>query len=211
MNTENSQKVKNQFKSLPKNVQEKFLSLDLTAELAKIPDAEPLQEKQKIAIENEIAGVFLGFSDLQEFTTVIKHQAEIARERAENISKALMINLFTPNAHILEQIYGTVKKESSGVPKKVTDGVVQANVPQKASAPESRDESGRLQNVEQKIKKEQTDSLDVFKKRLTAPVHTPLKEEQIGNPDNKDAQRISNINPSSKTEVAEDPYKETIE
>jgi len=71
------------------------------------------------------------------------------------------------------------------------------------------------QNVEQKIKKEQTDALDIFKKRLTAPVHTKVREEQIDasskRSDDRNQTNIANKNPSSEERIAADPYKETID
>lgn len=189
------------FNKLPEEVRKTFPALNISQKLEAIPDVQPLSEDQKVMIKNEIILIFLGLRSPFELTTNIKYGAEIARERAENITHAIERTILSPNMHLLEQVFDTQDNEE---PKRVvTDGIERrepsATVSHVDMYRESVDDAEsdkkgeriplkavpdvtRNRQVPSPIRTMSTDmeqpknSLDIFRERLAKPVSTPVEQ-----------------------------------
>lgn len=195
------QELKEYFASLPIEIQKRILSLNLRELILQIPEAQPLQEVQIIAVENEVALVLLGLQDTVELTTNIKYNAEIARDRAEKISKAINQNILIPNQDILEEVFDTTNDtsiETTSMADIVTQQPTQISQPTPAPVTQPQ----------------QTVPDDMFAQKMQQPVHQKTEEEALGDTKPRDTQikrGEANTNPSSTEQIANDPYKETIE
>ena len=184
MEKNTKQLIQSQFKSLPSDVQESILSLDLGKSLKAITEMQPLEENQLTAIENEVMLIFLGFDDVVSLTTNIKYSAEISRERAEKIARAIQQKIFIPHAAVLEKVL-RLNSNSSQEMKKTTEQRVD-----------------RLQSIPE-VK--ETHKKDMFHKKLTQQVHIPKEEEKI-NLEEKEAKEKP-----KKDAPSIDPYREPID
>lgn len=190
------------YSSLSENVRNRVENLEVLDILESNPEFKPLQAHQKTIVENNIYLALLGLVEVMDFVTAIKIEAEISRDRAEKIMHTIDLEIFTPQRDVMEDVFdyaGETNKKTNTFSTIKRPPVVMPKKP------------NPVQNVEQKIKKEQTDSLDIFKKRLTSPVHATIKEENIVTQSNRDGERVANTSPSSEEQIARDPYKETIE
>jgi len=194
---ENTKKIiKEQFKILPDSLKKVIESGGIERILTTLTESQPLQDHQRIAIENEIMLVLLGFEEFSIFATNIKHSAQISRERAERITKLIYREIIIPNQAALnrKKLQKEIHRPTSPIETVNTDhkddimekqesGHTSPDAPQKSSPPEK----------------------DMFHKKLTQQVHIPKEEENI-NLEEKEAKE----KPKQDTPPT-DPYREPIE
>jgi len=205
--------IKKQKNNIPQELQEYLNTPDLAQKIEAILENQPLQQEQIDAFGVEVMLVLLQFQSIGSFSMNIKQGLQISGQRADEIARRTKQAIFLP---IIDFLIADDSIDGDEEPPKVTNDImkpgqitnqihneeVQAPVPTKPK---------RMENVEQQIKKEEAGVLDVFKKRLTSPVHTLAEKERISETsDNSDERKIENIDPSSKEQLESDPYKESI-
>lgn len=251
-------------RSLDQTIQERIITLDILGLLEQDINFQPLQNVQKIIVQNEVLLALLGLVEIRDFVTSIKVEAEISRDRAEKIFKTIEREILTPNSDILESVFDIVgggeSKEStystndikrptenssnSGTIRAIERTPAPAEKPINFAKPAAirtmftdRESSMQTQtstvpsqtppqmiprrpapenevparpivsSPEEVFNKPKDESLDIFKKQLEQPVHTPTTEQRLG----ESGRAIGNTNPTPKATLASDPYKETIE
>lgn len=115
------------FNKLPKDVQDAFYGLHIDSFVAQHKEMQPLEDWQKFAVENDIIFTFVGLSEPAMLATRIRADAEISRERAENIARIIENEILLPNAHILDQVFDTIGESEPQIP--VPDGVARQPSP----------------------------------------------------------------------------------
>ena len=194
---ENTKKIiKEQFRTLPDNVKKVITSIKVEVILNTLTEGHPLQEHQRIAIENEIMLVLLGLEDFSSFTTNITHGAQISRERAERITKLINREIFIPNQSILN--IKTLQKEFH---KPVSSREI-INTDHKDAPTEIRKNNYISQGVPQHSGPK---NIDMFHKKLTQQVHIGNEKEKINLKEEEEKEK-----PKQDTPLI-DPYREPID
>ena len=218
--------LQERFEGAPEELREYISSPETREKLDQVLEGQPLQNKQRSAFGIEVMLVFLGIQSLGSFAMNIKHSMQISQSRADEIARNAKQALFTPVLEYLNandtadntetgpiastDIVAPKRTESTAEPKHdaYREPIEDTKRPAETQTPQAPE---RLPDVEKTIKEEQQAAvLDVFKKRLSAPVHTPAREENVGKGERSE-DRIANVDPSSKETLAKDPYRETIE
>lgn len=198
--------IKQQLQTLPQELRAYIASDKTHQKIEALLEGQPMDEAQKEAFGLEVMLVLLRLQSIAGFAMNIKHNMQIAQSRADELARTVKQVIFTPIQDML------VTDETTAQENTQTTGDIVP--PQKV---EEREQDVYREPVESTIptietereykEKQQTDALDVFKKRLAAPIHTPAQEENLEDTE----ERIANTNPSTKEELKKDPYKETIE
>jgi len=102
------------FHELPEDIQNRVVEIDVHAILERSEDYQPLQPVQKTTIENNVYLALLGLVELMDFVTVMKLEAEIARDRAERINKIIESDIFAPNEDIIRFVFDDVSEQEAG-------------------------------------------------------------------------------------------------
>jgi len=200
------------FKEMPSEVQNLIRDFDLNKELETIQETKPLQEGQKMAIQNEIVLIFLGLSDVVSLTINIRNSAQISRERAEKISTAIQQNILMPHIDILEKVFDT----SEDKPRKSTEDIhrisssqnkiEQKPLPQKTQQDLPQQTSNKLLPAKTPVKHSTQSPAsipqtpNVFAHKLSNP--TIMKNEE---------EKVEVKNQSNEKPKHVDPYRESIE
>ena len=218
--------VKKQFTVIPDVLKQHIASSALDENIEEILKDHPLQNVQKDAFGLEVMLVLLQLESIESFTINIKQSMEIAMKRAEEISQKTKQLIFLP---IQEYLI-----EKSTIEGGASDGVVSDGVAAKDTRKELRNDiplvdisskkeepkpnhplvapvpSENIPKAEEKVLQKPEvgpdDSLDIFKKRLQQPVHTPVEKNQVSDT----GRPVANANPSTKEDIEKDPYKESF-
>lgn len=199
MEQETLQQLNKHFNQLPKEVKDILLSLDLDSSLMQIQETKPLNEVQKIAIENEIMLIFLGLRDIQSLTTNIKYTANISHDRAEKISKGVEQNILLPNQEMLEQVFD-VHGENNNMNTKTSDGIASVNSTKNDVVEKTLNSITSTNLIKNNEIKTKSIIPQIFKKRLPK-IKKSEPETEIKNDVSRFKPKINN----------NDPYREPIE
>ena len=94
--------IKEQFKQLPKKLQDFIRAPNFRKKIKSILEGQPLDQVQCDAFENEVMLVLLRLEDINSFTVNVHHNVQISRERAEKLSRASMQKIFMPITEMLK-------------------------------------------------------------------------------------------------------------
>jgi|GEM_PF-4250839 len=225
--------IKQQYREIPDILRQYINSAAFDTNIEEILKEHPLQQVQIDAYGVEVMLVLLQLESVESFTANIKHNMEIALRRAEDISKKTKQLIFLPiQEHLIQRVHAE-ETTGDGV---AGDGVIhnsiseqdttrapreiplrEIEVPKKEETPVPQKPivaptpaevvPTAKESVLQTPKMPEGDSLDIFKKRLQQPVHTPVEESPV-----EEGERpVANTNPSSKEDIASDPYKESVD
>ena len=111
MNEELSNTLQKTFLELPQALRDLFVSSHFEGVLSRVAEGHPLQDHQRIAVENEIMLVILGLESPSGLVTNIRHRAQISRDRTEKIVKVINENILIPNKEVLESAFLNRDKE----------------------------------------------------------------------------------------------------
>ncbi|MCH8049979.1 hypothetical protein IIB51_01030 [Patescibacteria group bacterium] len=111
MNEELSNTLQKTFLELPQALRDLFVSSHFEGVLSRVAEGHPLQDHQRIAVENEIMLVLLGLENPNGLVTNIRHRAQISRDRTEKIVKVINENILIPNRELLEEAFLNRDKE----------------------------------------------------------------------------------------------------
>ncbi len=223
--------IREQYNKLPDILKQHVRSAILVENIEEILKDHPLQQVQKNAFGVEVMLVLLQLESVEEFTVNIKHNMEIAMKRAEEISKKTKRLIFLPvQEHLIQRAYVEEEENNSR-----TDDIV-APTPQTPKQKRQIDHQIPLVEINRKKSEPKQDrpivaptppetkptaqeqvlqtpsvrevkSDDIFKKRLQQSVHVPVEKNKM----KENSERVTNVSPSSKEQIANDPYKETID
>ena len=112
MNEELSNTLQKTLLEVPQALRDLFVSSHFEGVLSRVAEGHPLQDHQRIAVENEIMLVLLGLESPGGLVTNIRHRAQISRDRTEKIVKVINENILIPNKEILESAFLNRDKES---------------------------------------------------------------------------------------------------
>jgi len=96
--------VREQFKKLPKNMQDAILSANLSENLKAISEKHHFRIDQAGTFETEVMLVMLGLERTDAFAKSIEREIEISKEVAEQITKDVNDQIFLPIRESLKQI-----------------------------------------------------------------------------------------------------------
>ena len=105
MNEELSNTLQKTLLEVPQALRDLFVSSHFEGVLSRVAEGHPLQDHQRIAVENEIMLVLLGLESPGGLVTNIRHRAQISRDRTEKIVKVVNENILLPNKEILESAF----------------------------------------------------------------------------------------------------------
>jgi len=183
--------INEQFKQLPKKLQDYIHASDFRNKIKNILEGQPLETAQYDAFENEVMLVLMRLEDTNSFTSNVRHNVQISRERAEKLSRVTMQKIFIPVAEMFKYQGTSFQNESPNS----ADQVKSKNVGQEKNDHVSADTA---QNLKPK-------DIDMFHKKLTQQVHIPNEKEEI-NLEEKEVEKKP-----KQDAPAVDPYREPIE
>jgi len=111
MNDEAKKLLQKTLSELPQELRDLLTSKNFADTLSVVTEGHPLQDHQRIAVENEIMLVLLGLESPKGLVTNIRHRAQISRDRAEKIVKVINENILIPNKEVLESAFLNRDKE----------------------------------------------------------------------------------------------------
>lgn len=97
--------LKDQFKKLPKDIQDAILAVDLRSKMQFITKKNNLHIDQAEALENEAVFVLLGLEHPSSLVANIAKHAEVAKEKAEAIAEDLNREIFLKVRDSLKKIF----------------------------------------------------------------------------------------------------------
>jgi len=111
MNDEAKKLLQKTLLELPQELHDLLVSKNFADTLSVVTEGHPLQDHQRIAVENEIVLVMLGLENPNGLVTNIRHRAQISRDRTEKIVKVVNENILLPNRELLEEAFLNRDKE----------------------------------------------------------------------------------------------------
>lgn len=183
--------IKEQFKQLPKKLQDFIRAPNFRKKIKSILEGQPLDQVQCDAFENEVMLVLLRLEDINSFTVNVHHNVQISRERAEKLSRASTQKIFMPVTEMLKY---------------------------QRALPQNLDEDDTAQDKGGNVKKQKSDyaspdtpqhsnllEKDMFHKKLIQHVHTRSEEKKINLEEKEIREKPQQTTPPT------DPYREPIE
>lgn len=107
--------LKNQFKKLPKDIQDAILAVDLRSKMQFITKKNNLHIDQAEALENEAVFVMLGLEHPSNLVANIAKHVEVSGEKAEAIEEDLNREIFLKVRESLKKIFEERKGEGSSL------------------------------------------------------------------------------------------------
>ena len=114
---ESKEILKNQFKKLPKDIQDAILAVDLRSKMQFITKKNNLHIDQAETLENEAVFVMLGLEHPDNLVANIAKHVEVSEEKAEAIAEDLNREIFLKVRESLKKIFEERDAEESGLPE----------------------------------------------------------------------------------------------
>ena len=190
--------LQEKYMSLPQELQDFIVSEDVKNIISETLNGQPLQQKQIDIFGRELMFVLLGLETVSSFTDNIKVNMEISISRAEELSRNIKQKIFVPfqDALMLEE----PQEESEDRPTRE-----ERSIPNEIQQPplENNQHVERVEEVGTETPVPQKESVDIFKKRLSESVHTPIEQKIIAD------KQQNRPEPASHEDLTSDTYRET--
>ncbi|MBM2817522.1 MAG: seg [Parcubacteria group bacterium] len=111
---ESKEILKNQFKKLPKDIQDAILAVDLRSKMQFITKKNNLHIDQAETLENEAVFVMLGLEHPENLVANIAKHVEVSEEKAEAIAEDLNREIFLKVRESLKKIFEERNEEGGG-------------------------------------------------------------------------------------------------
>ena len=119
---ESKEILKNQFKKLPKDIQDAILAVDLRSKMQFITKKNNLHIDQAETLENEAVFVMLGLEHPGNLVANIAKHVEVSEEKAEVIAEDLNREIFLKVRESLKKIFEKRDAEESSLPEEGNEG-----------------------------------------------------------------------------------------
>ena len=166
--------IKEQFKKLPKDIQDAILAVDLRDKLKMVSDKHKLLVDKAGVLENETMLVMLGLENHSAYPESIKKELGITSEQAQEITKDINEQIFLPIRESLKNI------EKNNVEEAEKE---EAETSREGSTVTPPDTS--IPFVATPEKKEPVHSSNIFEDKLKKQVRTPKEHVRIDESTNK--------------------------
>jgi len=120
MNDEAKKLLQKTLSGLPQELRDLLASKNFADTLSMATEGHPLQEHQIVAVENEVVLVMLGLESPEGLVTNIRHRAQISRDRAEKIVKAINEKILLPHKEVLEAAF--LNRDRDNEPRQSMEG-----------------------------------------------------------------------------------------
>ncbi|MEK7601110.1 MAG: hypothetical protein AAB480_01070 [Patescibacteria group bacterium] len=198
--------IKEQFKKLPRVVQEAIVSADVEKHLRELAETHKLHLDQWTALENEVQMTLLGIDDSGELMQNIRDKVHVPEETAKALVQSISEVVFEPIRQELER-----QLEHPGAVAKATSGVEDMRTRILADASENQPVVVSLQPVEKKSPVPATGyELQATGSVVAATPPAPAPTVKVERAPAAPPSYVSAPSHERKT-VEGDPYREQIE
>lgn len=180
--------IKEQFKKLPKDIQDAILAVDLRDKLKIVSDKHKLLVDKAGILENETMLIMLGLENYSTYSDSIKKKLGVTEQQAQEITKDINEQIFLPIRESLKNI----EKKNTEEAEKESEEDKRVTQPNSLIPPSANPE-----------KKEPVHSSNIFEDKLTKQVRTPKEHVRLEESINKSQEK--------KKPYSIDPYREPIE
>lgn len=197
--------IKEQFKKLPKDIQDAILAVDLRDKLKMVSDKHKLLVDKAGVLENETMLVMLGLENHSAYPESIKKELGITSEQAQEITKDINEQIFLPIRESLKNIEKNNIEEAEKEEVETSREGSTVTAPDTPIPPIATPEKKEPPhpNLSDESSGGQVHSSNIFEDKLTKQVRTPKEHVRLDESTNKPQEK--------KKPYSVDPYREPIE